>query len=260
MNKLKAAFSQGDKKLLNVYFTAGYPQLKDTQTIITSLANAGADIIEVGMPYSDPMADGPTIQESSKIALQNGLTLKILFEQVAAARAQTEVPLILMGYLNQMMQYGEEKFLDSCVQCGIEALIIPDLPPDLYGSDYKAMFEERNIEIVFLITPQTSEDRIRYIDSLSDAFIYVVSDSSITGNSRDISSEQREYFQRIADMNLKNPCLIGFGISDKKSFDMASSYSSGAIIGSAFIKHLTNASGDESLDLTVTQFVHSIKG
>lgn len=258
MNKLASVFNSGRKQLLNIYFTAGYPQLEDTEQIIQCLAENGVDMVEIGMPYSDPMADGPTIQQSSKEALENGLTLELLFKQVASARKSTQIPFILMGYLNQMIQYGESAFLDACVQSGIECLIIPDLPPELYASDYQTLFEEKGVSVVFLVTPQTSESRIRYIDGLSQSFIYVVSDSSITGSSKDLSEGQIAYFQRIQSMNLKNPCMIGFGISDKQSFDQATQYASGAIIGSAFIKAL-DRHRDQELSKTIGQFIQSIK-
>ncbi|WP_236978520.1 tryptophan synthase subunit alpha [Membranihabitans maritimus] len=260
MNRLKKVFENSKGKLLNIYFTAGYPRLDDTEVTLKALIEEGVDMIEIGMPYSDPMADGPTIQESSKIALDNGLTINTLFNQVESMAKNTNTPFILMGYLNQMMQFGVERFLDRCVECSIETLIIPDLPPDLYHEEYKSLFDEKGVSVVFLITPQTSKERIQYIDSISNSFIYVVSDSSITGKTKEISSEQQEYFQRIRDMKLNNPIMIGFGISDNKSFENAVAYADGAIIGSAFIKAIGNKKEDQSIVDVVRNFVNDIKG
>jgi tryptophan synthase alpha chain len=227
--------------ILSVYFTAGYPNLNDTTKTILSLQKFGADIIEVGIPYSDPLADGETIQNSSSIALKNGITLDIVFDQLNAIKNDVSVPLVIMGYLNQMLIYGVEKYLIACKEAGVEALIIPDLPPEEYETEYKALFEKHMLQNIFLITPQTVDSRIRKIDELSNSFIYMVSSSSITGVRKSISDEQKAYFERIQAMNLKNPALIGFGISDKETFDTACQYASGAIIGSAFIKAVSKA-------------------
>lgn len=259
MNNIKNVLANREEPVLNIYFTAGFPELNNTVDLIRSLARSGTDLIEIGMPYSDPMADGPTIQQSSSRALNNGMTLELLFEQVGLASKEVDTPLILMGYLNQMMQYGEEKFLQKCQEAGISGLIIPDLPPELYEEQYRELFSRFGIEIIFLITPQTSEERIRKIDSLSDSFIYIVSDSSITGKTKSISPEQLAYFLRIQRMKLHNPTLIGFGISDHEGFRQAADYSSGAIIGSAFIKRLEADHGKKELDETVTAFVNEIK-
>lgn len=253
------ALQQLEEPALNIYFTAGYPELDDTGRVIRSLANSGVDLIEIGMPYSDPMADGPTIQQSSSVALKNGMTLEHLFGQVYQAANEVDTPLILMGYLNQMMQYGEAKFLEKCQKIGISGLIIPDLPPELYEEQYRDLFSQYGVEIIFLITPQTSENRIRKIDALSDSFIYVVSDSSITGQTKNISGDQLAYFQRIQKMKLRNPTLIGFGISDHESFQQAATYSAGAIIGSAFINRLKKSHGKEDLEDTIRHFVDEIK-
>ena len=258
MNKIKHALHRLEEPVLNIYFTAGYPELDHTEHLIRSLARSGVDLIEIGMPYSDPMADGPTIQQSSSIALKNGMTLDILFEQVYRSANQVDTPLILMGYLNQMMQYGEAKFLEKCQEIGISGLIIPDLPPELYEEQYRDLFSQYGVEIIFLITPQTSDDRIRKIDALCDSFIYVVSDSSITGQTKNISTQQLAYFQRIQKMKLRNPTLIGFGISDHESFQQAATYSAGAIIGSAFINRLKD-SKVKDLEDTVRHFVDEIK-
>ncbi len=252
---LEQTFQQKKENLLNVYFTAGFPQLADTEDIIIALEQAGADMIEIGVPYSDPLADGQTIQESGMKALQNGMTLPLLFEQIGRVRLQTSVPLILMGYFNQVMQFGEEKFLAQCKAVGVDTVILPDLPLDVYENEFKHLFEKYGINIVFLITPQTPEERIRKIDELSRGFIYVVADASITGTKSGITETQIAYFQRIKNMNLNNPLMIGFGISDKKSFQTVCEYANGAIIGSAFIKALANGT---DVKTTTQTFVKSI--
>ncbi|MEM9823987.1 MAG: tryptophan synthase subunit alpha [Bacteroidota bacterium] len=256
MNRIQSLFNRKNKDILNIYFTAGYPQLEDTATIITALEEAGVDLIEVGMPYSDPMADGPTIQESGQVAIDNGMTLATLFEQLKRLRASSDVPLIMMGYFNQVMQYGEVAFLSKCQEIGIDALILPDLPLDVYEAQYQELFEKYNLKIIFLITPQTSEERIRKVDELSNAFIYMVSNASITGAKSGITDGQLAYFKRINQMNLKNPRLIGFGISNHDTFSTACQYANGAIIGSAFIRALK---GSSDLSKTVRDFVESIK-
>lgn len=238
MNRIEKLFSDKDQKVLNVYFTAGYPTLNATGEIILELEKAGVDLIEIGMPYSDPLADGPTIQNSSQVALKNGMTLPLLFEQIEEVRSKTRIPLILMGYFNQVMQYGEEVFIKKCAEIGIDGLILPDLPLQEYEESYKHLFEQYDLGISFLMTPQTSEERIKKIDELSRGFIYMVSSASITGAKSGISDEQLDYFKRINSLSLNNKKLIGFGISDKKTFDTACTYANGAIIGSAFIKSL----------------------
>ena len=238
MNRINQKL-QEDKKLLSIYFSAGYPSLNDTVKIIQDLEKSGVDMIEIGLPFSDPLADGPTIQESSTQALHNGMTTKLLFEQLTTIRETVKIPLIIMGYFNPMLQYGVEEFCKKCAEIGIDGLIIPDLPVAIYADDYKAIFEKYGLINVFLITPQTSEDRIRFIDSVSNGFIYMVSSASVTGSQSGFGSSQESYFKRIADTNLKNPQIIGFGISDKTTFNQATQYAKGAIIGSAFIKNLT---------------------
>jgi len=230
---------QENKKLLSIYFTAGYPDLEDTVTIIQQLENSGVDFVEIGLPFSDPLADGPTIQASSTQALRNGMTTSILFEQLKEIRKIVHIPLIIMGYFNPILQYGVEAFCKKCSEIGIDGLIIPDLPVDVYNEAYKTVFEKYGLINVFLITPQTSVERIRFIDSISDGFIYMVSSASVTGSQSGFGKEQSDYFKRIADMNLKNPQVIGFGISNNETFKQATNYAKGAIIGSAFIKHLT---------------------
>lgn len=255
-NKLDQLFEKKQSNILNIYFTAGFPKLEDTGNIILELEKAGADLIEIGMPYSDPMADGPTIQESGMVALNNGMNLNLLFDQINSIKGKTETPLICMGYLNQVMQFGEYDFIRKCVAAGVDGLILPDLPLDIYESDYKELFEANNIKICFLITPQTSDERIKEIDRLSSGFIYVVADSSITGNSKGISQQQIDYFERINAMNLQSKKLIGFGISDSSSFKTACQYANGAIIGSAFIRALNNPAKD--LKGNVGDFINSI--
>ena len=255
MSRLKKLFDRKKDNILNIYFTAGYPNLEDTKKVFLSLDKAGADIIEVGMPYSDPMADGPTIQESGQVALENGMTLSILFDQLKSIRETSDLPMVLMGYFNQVMQYGEEAFFNKCKESGVDALILPDLPLHVYESDYKDLIGKYNLDIVFLITPQTSEERIRKIDKLSSGFVYMVSSSSITGAKTGISQTQIEYFERIKAMNLTNPKLIGFGISNHETFSTACQYANGAIIGSAFIKALSKR---ENIEETCTEFLNLI--
>lgn len=232
-NKLKE-----DKKLLSIYFSAGYPSLNDTRTIIELLEKSGVDMIEIGLPFSDPLADGPTIQESSNIALANGMTTNVLFQQLENIRETVKIPLLIMGYFNPILQFGVENFCKKCTEIGIDGLIIPDLPVAIYVENYKSIFEKYGLVNVFLITPQTSDERIQYIDSVSSGFIYMVSSASVTGNQQDFGESQTNYFERIAKMNLKNPQIIGFGINNKNTFDQAVKFAKGAIIGSAFIKSI----------------------
>ena len=257
MNRLDNLFEHKKPNILNIYFTAGFPKLEDTETIILNLAKAGADLIEIGMPYSDPLADGPVIQQSSERALENGMGLDLLFQQIQNARKKTAIPLVLMGYFNQVLQYGIEKFLANCNKNGIDGLILPDMPLDDFEDEYKALFEANNLKISFLVTPQTPESRIQRIDELSSTFVYLVSSASVTGAKNDINQQQIEYFERVKNRTWKNPTLIGFGISDTKSFQTACQYANGAIIGSAFIKMLEN-----SLDLErdIEGFVKGIRG
>ncbi|QXP65422.1 tryptophan synthase subunit alpha [Polaribacter sp. AHE13PA] len=243
MKKLETIF-QEKKNLLSIYFTCGYPKLDDTTKVITALEKSGVDFIEVGLPYSDPLADGPTIQESSQKALENGINLDIIFDQLMTIKDTNKTPLVLMGYLNQMIKYGEDKFCQKVVDCGIETVIIPDLPMVEFENHYKTLFEKYGITSVFLITPHTSEERIRKIDAYSKAFIYVVASASITGAKGDISNQQIAYFERIKNMNLQSNLIVGFGISDKQTFTTACKYANGTIIGSAFIKNL----GENGID------------
>lgn len=254
MNRINQKL-QENKKLLSIYFTAGYPKIDDTATIIQRLEKSGVDMIEIGLPFSDPLADGPTIQASSTQALKNGMTTEVLFNQLKGIRQSVNIPLIIMGYFNPILQYGVEAFCKKCQEIGIDGLIIPDLPVDVYHDEYKATFEKYGLINVFLITPQTSVERINYIDSISNGFIYMVSSASVTGSQSGFGAEQTSYFKRIADMNLNNPQIIGFGISNNDTFTQATQYAKGAIIGSAFIKHLTNDSVDK-----IDSFVKQILG
>ncbi|WP_109299582.1 tryptophan synthase subunit alpha [Aquimarina sp. AU474] len=243
-----------EKKLLSIYFTAGYPSLQDTVKVIEDLENSGVDMIEIGLPFSDPLADGPTIQESSTIALKNGMTTKILFEQLKDIRQSVNIPLVIMGYFNPMMQYGVEAFCAKCQEIGIDGLIIPDLPVAEYNEHYRKTFEKYGLINVFLITPQTSDDRIRFIDNVSNGFIYMVSSASTTGAKNTFGNVQQEYFERIEKLQLKNPQIVGFGISNNETFTQATKTAKGAIIGSAFIKHLTLNGID-----TINDFVKGIR-
>jgi len=253
MNRINKKL-QLDKKLLSIYFTAGYPQLNDTVCILKSLQNSGVDMVEIGMPFSDPLADGPTIQNSGSIALKNGMTTKVLFKQLKDIRKEIKIPLILMGYLNPILQFGIENFCKSCAEVGIDGLIIPDLPVKEYEELYKEIFEKHGLLNVFLITPQTSDKRIRQIDSLSKGFIYMVSTASTTGGRNSFDANQTAYFERVAAMNLENPQIVGFGISNYKTFTQATEYAKGAIIGSAFIKYLS-----EKGISTITSFIRKIR-
>ncbi len=245
---------QEDEKLLSIYFTAGYPALNDTVQIIQNLEKSGVDMIEIGLPFSDPLADGPTIQESSTAALKNGMTTEKLFEQLEDIRKTISIPLIIMGYFNPMLQYGVEAFCKKCHEIGIDGIIMPDLPLDVYQEDYEATFKKYGLLNIFLITPQTSDERIQQINEASDGFIYMVSSASVTGSKEGFGNTQSEYFERIAGMNLKNPQIVGFGIKDSETFETATKHSKGAIIGSAFIKFLTTYGVD-----SISDFIKKIR-
>ncbi len=251
MNRIQSVLEQ-DRKLLSIYFTAGFPNLNDTVSILTQLQDAGVDMIELGLPFSDPLADGPTIQESSTQALKNGMTTDTLFNQLKDVRKHIHVPLIVMGYFNPMMQYGVERFCQKCQEVGIDGLIIPDLPVDVYHEQYQKLFQQYGLLNMFLITPQTPEERIRYIDKVSEGFIYMVSSAATTGAQSSFGDTQAEYFKRIGAMNLNAKLLVGFGISNAETYQAATTHSKGAIIGSAFIKHL-EANGADSVASFVTQ-------
>ena len=253
MNRINQKL-QEDKKLLSIYFTAGFPKLNDTVTIIQELEKNGVDMIEIGLPFSDPLADGPTIQESSTIAIENGMTTSLLFEQLKNIRKSVQIPLIIMGYFNPMMQFGMEKFCQKCAEVGIDGLIIPDLPLFVYETEYKSIFEKYNLKNIFLITPQTSNERIHQIDTISDSFIYMVSSAAVTGSQSGFGSEQMDYFKRISELKLKNQQIVGFGIKDKTTFNQATEFQKGAIIGSAFISFLKN-----NPIYNIQEFINKIK-
>lgn len=241
MNRIKQLFEKKNQNILSIYFTAGYPNLNDTCTVIKELENNGIDLIEIGIPFSDPMADGPTIQASGTIALRNGMTLRILFEQLQDIRKEVAIPLIMMGYLNPIMQYGFENFCKKCNEIGVDGAIIPDLPFDDYIKEYKPIADKYDIKIVMLITPETSEERIHLIDDHTDGFIYMVSSASTTGAQNSFNEDKQAYFKKINKMNLKNPRLIGFGISNKSTLESAQANANGAIIGSKFITLLKDS-------------------
>lgn len=253
MNRINQKLAK-NQKILSLYFTAGYPELNDTVSILQELQKSGVDLVEIGLPFSDPLADGPTIQESSTKAIANGMTTKLLFEQLKNVRETVKIPLIIMGYFNPMFQFGMENFCQKCAEVGIDGLIIPDLPLAIYEENYKALFEKYNLKNIFLITPQTSEERILKIDSISDSFIYMVSSASVTGSQSGFGEKERDYFNRIASLKLKNPQVIGFGIKDKETFLQATEFQKGAIIGSAFVKFL----GDNSIS-EIGKFVKLIR-
>ena len=241
MNRIDYLFQTKKERILSIYVTAGFPNLEDTLPVMEAIQASGADIIEIGLPYSDPIADGPTIQESNTIALENGMSIRKLFSQLLGFRAKIHLPVVLMGYLNPIIQYGVEEFCKKCKEVGVDGLILPDLPLQQYVEEYQEIFEKYGLFNTFLISPQTSEKRIREIDQHSSGFIYMVSSHAITGGKSAISPEQLAYFERVEAMNLSHPRLIGFGISDAASFQMATRYSQGAIIGSAFIKQIKDS-------------------
>ena len=244
MNRINQLFSTKQKDILSSYFCAGFPTLEGTASTIKVLEKKGINMIEIGIPFSDPMADGPVIQHAATRALKNGMTLKLLFDQLKDIRKEVQIPLVLMGYLNPIMQYGFKDFCRTCRETGIDGVIIPDLPFKDYMEEYRSIAEEQNVRIIMLITPETSEERIRLIDEHTDGFIYMVSSAAITGAQKDFNAQKQAYFQRIADMNLRNPRMIGFGISNKQTFETASAHAAGAIIGSKFVTLLDEEDGD----------------
>lgn len=237
MNRINKLF-QEKKNILSIYYTAGYPNLGDTVAIAEELERSGADLLEIGFPYSDPVADGAVIQASSKAALDSGMTLKLLFEQLKDLRKTVSIPVLLMGYVNPLLQYGVANFCKSCAEVGVDGCIVPDLPMAEYEEFYAADFKQYGLTNIFLVTPQTAPERIQKIDSLSNGFIYLLSSSATTGQNLQVSEGTEAYFSRIAALKLKNPTMIGFGISSKATFDKACQFANGAIIGSAFVKHL----------------------
>ena len=255
MNRISTLFQEKKGKVLSIYFTAGFPELEDTLTVLESLQEAGADLVEIGMPFSDPLADGPTIQASGQQALQNGMSLKKLMEQLAHCRPKIQLPILLMGYTNPILQYGFESFLRDCQQVGVDGLILPDLPLPLYKEKYKALFAQYGLANILLVTPETSEQRMKQINALCSGFIYAVSSSSTTGSDKDWS-RQEAYFKRLEGYQLDHPILTGFGVKDNASFQAASKHTRGAIIGTAFIKTLQEP-GD--LQTNIHRFIKSIK-
>jgi tryptophan synthase alpha chain len=256
MNRLQQKFLEKNSNILTIYFTAGYPELNDTAEIIIQLEESGADIIEIGMPFSDPVADGPTIQSSNIKSLDNGMCLNILFEQLYKIKDKVKIPLLLMGYINPIWKFGLENFMKKCNECNISGLILPDIPLDEYLKDYKRLYEKYNLSNVFLITPQTSDERIKQYDIECNGFIYMVSSASTTGANKIVNNEKQiNYFNRVKNLNLKNPTQIGFNISDRQSFNRACQYANGGIIGSAFIKKL----GEEgNLKTKIKEFIKGI--
>lgn len=244
MNRINELFSRKDKGILSVYFCAGFPLPEGTADTVRTLQEKGIDLIEIGIPFSDPMADGPVIQHAATRALRGGMTLRRLFGQLEDIRRDVHIPLILMGYLNPIMQYGFEAFCRQCRDTGIDGVIIPDLPFKDYMEEYRAVAERYDVKVIMLITPETSEERIRLIDAHTDGFIYMVSSAAITGAQKDFNEQKQAYFRRIAAMQLRNPRMIGFGISNKQTFESASAHAAGAIIGSKFVTLLEECGGD----------------
>ncbi len=263
MSRLQQLFSKKNSRILNVYCTAGYPQLDSTLPVMQSLQANGADLIEIGMPYSDPLADGPVIQHSSSIALENGMTIRVLFEQLKSLRMSHSfggvgeaVPVVLMGYMNPVLQYGFEQFCADAAAVGVDGLILPDLPEYEFETEYGAIIKQYNLDFVFLVTPETSEERIKKLDRLSTGFLYAVSSSSTTGSDK-VMEDVSVYLKRLQAMNLQNPVLVGFGIKDKQTFEAACEYANGAIIGTAYIKALENAT---DINDATAQFLKSVIG
>ncbi|MEI6151677.1 MAG: tryptophan synthase subunit alpha [Chitinophagia bacterium] len=256
MSKLELVFKEKSKRILNVYCTAGYPSLDSTMKVMTSLQKNGADIIELGMPYSDPLADGEVIQVSSLKALAGGMNIAVLFEQIKDMRKSITIPVILMGYMNPILQYGFENFCKKAKEVGVDGLILPDLPLFEFEQYYGKMITENNLDFIFLVTPETPIDRIKKLDSLSNGFLYAVSSSATTGKDKDFNLVA-QYLQKLQAMQLKNPILVGFGIKDKDTFDAATVHTQGAIIGSAYIQQLTKG-GD--IETTTSQFLNSVLG
>lgn len=254
MNRIDQLFAKKNKQVLNVYCTAGYPNLNSTVEVLAALQQHGADIAEIGMPYSDPLADGPVIQESNMIALENGMSIAILFEQLQTVRETIDIPIILMGYMNPILQFGLEKFCAAAEAVGVDGIILPDLPMYEFETTYQQLFNHHNLKFIFLVTPETGEERIRKIDKLTSGFLYAVSSSSTTGNNKAIS-DQSSYFKKLQTMKLVNPVLVGFGIKDKATFEAACADTNGAIIGSAYIRALQNS---VNINASTKEFLNTI--
>lgn len=258
MNRIVKLFTEKKKDILSIYFTAGFPRLNDTRSILAALQEAGTDLVEIGMPYSDPVADGETIQASNQRALDNGMTVARLFQQLQNFRNEgVTLPVILMGYFNPVYQYGVEAFCRKCQELGIDGVILPDLPLDEYLAGYSGIFEQYGLLNIFLITPQTSDERIRQIDNASSGFIYMVSSASVTGATSGVNANMEAYFERVNNLGLKNPRLVGFGIKDRESFERSAKHASGAIIGSQFVRVLEAAEND--LEKGIREFVGQVR-
>lgn len=255
-NRITNLFETKSKNILSVFFTAGYPQRHDTIAIAEHLQKAGVDIIEIGIPFSDPIADGPTIQESNKVALDQGMSVALLLQQVSELRSKIKMPIVLMGYLNPVMQFGMENFFKEAARVGVDGLILPDLPLEEYELCYKHLCESLSLSVSFLISPTTSEARIRKIDALTSGFIYAVSSSSTTGAKQEFNQEQITYFKKLSTLQLKNPFLIGFGISNSQTYQQACAHSAGAIVGSSFITALKLATNPAT---EIEKFVHTLR-
>lgn len=254
MNRINKIFKEKKNNILSIYYTAGYPGLGDTVAIAAALEKAGADMLEIGFPYSDPVADGPVIQASSKLSLDQGMDLNLLFEQLKELRKTVTIPVLLMGYVNPVLQYGVERFCKACAEVGVDGCIVPDLPMVEYEEFYKDVFLKYGLSNTFLVTPQTSTERIHKIDSLSNGFIYLLSSSTTTGQNLQVSDTTEAYFSRISELKLNNPTMIGFGISSKETFDKACKYANGGIIGTAFVKSIAAGSLDENIKAFMTKF------
>jgi tryptophan synthase alpha chain len=255
MSRIQELFAQKKQQVLNVYCTAGYPQLTSTLEVLKALQDNGIDLVELGMPYSDPLADGPVIQASSTQALANGMTIAVLFDQLKDLRKTIQVPVILMGYMNPILQYGFEKFCADASAVGVDGLILPDLPEFEFENEYGAIIKKYGLDFIFLVTPETSEERVRKLDTLSSGFLYAVSSSATTGKDKDFDAVEK-YLQKLQSMQLENPVLVGFGIKDKDTFRSACKYANGAIIGTAFIKAL---SGNSDVKGTIEKFMNSLR-
>lgn len=254
MNRIDNVFVQNTHKILSIYFTAGFPHLNDTMPILQWVQQYGAHMVELGMPFSDPLADGPVIQHSSTVALKNGMSLSLLFEQLANMRATVHIPVLLMGYFNPVYQYGFENFCKSCAAVGVDGFIIPDLPVEEYRQQYMKIARQYGLYHVLLVTPQTSEERIRYIDSITEGFLYAVSSYSTTGGSKPLEASQA-YFKRLETMHLKHPVMVGFGIRDRETFATACRYARGGIIGTAFIQTLEKPG---NMEQNIRNFLHAV--
>ena len=254
MNRIKRLFETKKKEILSIYFCAGFPEVEWTLDVIGTLEKNGVDMIEIGIPFSDPMADGFVIQQAATQALKNGMSLRLLFKQLATIRQDVKIPLLLMGYLNPVMQYGVENFFRSCKACGIDGCIIPDLPFEDYLNEFKPVADKYDVKVIMLITPETSDERIRLIDAHTDGFIYMVSSAATTGAQQSFDEQKQDYFRRIQSMKLRNPLMVGFGISNRKTFCTACEYASGAIIGSRFITLLEQTGSPQAAISAIRQW------